>query len=287
MISSISKTLIFLTLLGLISPSSILAESDNKLSSCASLQKYYNSHSWENETIFSGFERRSITVHLDRKGAICEEGYIMQKSPLGILICSGYIFLRPGSIIWTHGSANQINRKSDYCRWGSESQFQEAKLRLQEENKQPEKVESNHQLISELEQKGDYIKIGELKNKQKDLVGALAAYDKAIVLNQKSALAYSGRSIVKAEQSDFIGAIADLDQAIRIDSTSPFLYHNRASMKQENNDKAGAIQDFQQAAQLYRKKGMTSDLEKVLKSLREIGVATSEKVRESLRRIGV
>jgi tetratricopeptide (TPR) repeat protein len=274
MLSFIYKILVFLTLLGFISPSGVLAESDDKLSSCTALQKYFNSRSWEEETVFSGFKRRRISIWADREGARCDSGYIMQKSPLGILVCSGYIEWRTFGNRWGYGPYGQLqeNVKSDYCRWGTEAQFQEAKLRLQEENKQSEKVEINNNLISELEKKGDYIKVGELKDEQKDFVGALVAYDKAIMLNPKSAIAYFGRSVVKAKQNDFTGAISDLDQAIKIDSTSPFLYHSRAFMKKENKDKTGAIQDFQQAAQLYRKKGMTADLEKVLESLREMGV---------------
>lgn len=271
MIASASKILMFLILIGLMKPSISLAKSEDKFSSCFALQKYFNSLSWEEETIFSGFERRYITVQDDRKGAYCEEGYIMQKSPLGILICSGYIFSRREST-WNYGPPRQTNRKSDYCRWGSENQFREARFRLQEQTQQQEKAENNYKLILELEKKGDYIKIAELKEEQKDLVGALAAYDKAIMINPKSAKAYSGRSVVKAEQNDFVGGISDLDQAIKIDSSSPFLYHNRAFMKQVNKDEAGAIQDFKQAAQLYRKKGMTTDLAKVLKTLQELGV---------------
>jgi tetratricopeptide (TPR) repeat protein len=272
MLSYTSKILMFLILLRLINPSASLANSENKLSSCTTLQKYYNSLNWEEETIFRGFERREITVHLDKMGAFCTGGYIFQKSPLGILVCRGYMLLRPGSVVWSHGSGNEINRKSDYCRWGTEDQFQEAKFSLQKETQQQEEIKGQHRLILELEQKGDYIKIAELKEKQKDLRGALAAYDKAIALSPKSAFAYSGRSIVKAEQNDFAGAISDLNQAIKIDSNSPFLYHNRASMKQENGDKNGAIQDFQEAAQLYRKRGLTGNLAKVIKSLKMLGV---------------
>jgi hypothetical protein len=99
-----------LTFTGLVSLSSVARATDYtpdnpapftdgiKFRDCADMQKYFNSLEWEiNDTVFSGFENQPKTDvqgepslrYITREQ--CFRGYRTQKSPLGTLVCYGYI----------------------------------------------------------------------------------------------------------------------------------------------------------------------------------------------------
>lgn len=85
---------------------------------------------------------------------------------------------------------------------------------------------------------------------QGDLTGAVADYDKAIVLDPKFAAAYFYRGLARAEQGDRARAIADYDKAIVLDPKGPAAYYNRGLVFQQQGDQTHAIADFEQVLRL-------------------------------------
>jgi hypothetical protein len=100
---------------------------DVPYNSCATMQAYFNSLNWDNKVSFRGFENRVFDSKTNYRGAtsnICSGGYITDTSPLGRLLCYGYIYqipverdgrLKP-SYYWSHGY-NSDSTKGDHCRW--------------------------------------------------------------------------------------------------------------------------------------------------------------------------
>jgi hypothetical protein len=96
-----------------------------KFANCAEMQAHFNSLQWEvDRTIFSGFEKREKkTIDAFITSETCFQGYKTEISPMGTLICAGYIERR--GILWK-GEASITNRynfhyakqtRRDSCRY--------------------------------------------------------------------------------------------------------------------------------------------------------------------------
>jgi tetratricopeptide (TPR) repeat protein len=87
------------------------------------------------------------------------------------------------------------------------------------------------------------------RNKLKDIQGALADYDQAIIINPKYSEVYFRRAQLKQNKlNDFSGALADYDQMIIINPKNPDIYYFRAALKEDKlNDFSGALADYDQA----------------------------------------
>jgi tetratricopeptide (TPR) repeat protein len=86
-----------------------------------------------------------------------------------------------------------------------------------------------------------------------DSKGALAFYDKAIMLNSKLSPAYLNRAQTERVLGDTTAALADCDKAIEIGGSPEFLtmtYTIRGALREELNDKKGAIADYTSALNL-------------------------------------
>jgi hypothetical protein len=88
-----------------------------KFATCATMQDYFNSLQWNvDETIFSGFEKRE-KENIDGWGdgrvtdERCFRGYRTEISPVGTLICAGYIERRGD---W-HNRASMIEYNFHYA----------------------------------------------------------------------------------------------------------------------------------------------------------------------------
>lgn len=86
-----------------------------------------------------------------------------------------------------------------------------------------------------------------------DSKGALAYYDKAIMLNSRLSPAYLNRAQTERALGDSAAALRDCDKAIEIGGSPEFLtmtYTVRGALKEELNDKQGAIADYTSALNL-------------------------------------
>jgi tetratricopeptide (TPR) repeat protein len=121
------------------------------------------------------------------------------------------------------------------------------------------------------------------QNQLNDVPGALSDYDLAIALNPKHANAYYNRGFLKEDKLNNVqGALSDYNRAISLDPKYADAYNNRGLLKSAKlNDKAGAIQDIRQAAKLFRARGQTQYLQKVLDFLRQLG-ATERSIGRNL-----
>ena len=92
-----------------------------------------------------------------------------------------------------------------------------------------------------------YIHRAAAKIDLKDHAGAIADYDRAILLDPNNAEAYSSRARAKYTLDDYAGAIADLDQSIARDPDNAIDWRFRGSLKIKLEDYAGAIADYDKA----------------------------------------
>lgn len=96
-----------------------------------------------------------------------------------------------------------------------------------------------------------YSNRGDLKKKIGDISGAIADYDKAILLKPDDiALLYSNRGLLKHQLGDLDGAITDYDQVISLNPDNAIIYNNRGYAKFTKGDRAGAIADYSKAVEL-------------------------------------
>lgn len=89
-----------------------------------------------------------------------------------------------------------------------------------------------------------------------DSKGALAYYDKAIMLNSRMSPAYLNRAQTHRTLGDTAAALEDCNKAIEIGGSPEFLtmtYTIRGTLKEELNDKKGAIADYTSALNLSSK----------------------------------
>jgi tetratricopeptide (TPR) repeat protein len=116
------------------------------------------------------------------------------------------------------------------------------------------KAENNRRrsIVQDLEKKGDYLSIGIFKEEYGDFTGAIAAYDRAIALNQEPKVSYFRRAKAREEKKDLSGAMADYNQAIVLNPQNPAAYIGRGELKQKLNDQAGASQDLNRGIQMLK-----------------------------------
>ena len=86
-----------------------------------------------------------------------------------------------------------------------------------------------------------YFAAGVSKYKSGDNQGALAAYDRAIQLNPRYALAYVNREVIRS-------VLRSPRKAIAIDPNYAQAYNNRGAAKDEVGAKRGAIADYDRAS---------------------------------------
>jgi tetratricopeptide (TPR) repeat protein len=107
---------------------------------------------------------------------------------------------------------------------------------------------SNHKKrqINKLVKASEYYSAGEEKYEEKDYQGALKDLNTAIALNPQHTCAYNTRGLVKEKLNDISGAIADYDRSILMgDEHVEYAYANRGRLKAEKlNDFHGALTDY-------------------------------------------
>jgi len=95
-----------------------------------------------------------------------------------------------------------------------------------------------------------YVDRGAAKHDKKDLIGAIADFDKAIEIRSDFADAYCWRGIARHNKGDLDGAISDFDRALELRSDYFNAFINRAIVKQDKGDVVGAISDCNRAIEV-------------------------------------
>jgi uncharacterized protein len=96
----------------------------------------------------------------------------------------------------------------------------------------------------------EYLKSGDVKANNDNLLGALEDYNQSLTLNSKYADAYFKRGNIKEKLFDILGALADYNNAISIDKQYGY-YEQRGLLKQDKlKDLLGAIEDFNQCIKI-------------------------------------
>jgi tetratricopeptide (TPR) repeat protein len=101
-----------------------------------------------------------------------------------------------------------------------------------------------------------YSNRGNVKRRKRDLEGALADYNHAILLDPKLAMAYNNRGTVELDRKDSAAALADYSRAVELDPKMAEAYLNRGSVEFGKKDDDGAFTDFSRAIELNASSGL-------------------------------
>lgn len=83
-----------------------------------------------------------------------------------------------------------------------------------------------------------------------DNLGAIDAYNRALVLNPNNALVYRSRGNAYARLNKSQRAIEDYNQALYLAPNDDLAYYNRGIIREKLGDRRGAFDDFQKSARL-------------------------------------
>jgi len=95
-----------------------------------------------------------------------------------------------------------------------------------------------------------YVDFGKANGARGDLDGAIAAFNEAIKIDPKYALAYYYRGLAHKLQNKFDDAVADYTQTIQINPEYAEAYYERGSLRGQQGDFDDAISDFSQVIKL-------------------------------------
>lgn len=124
--------------------------------------------------------------------------------------------------------------------------------------------------------------------KEKDIEGALADYNRAISLKPENPGFYFNRGLLYEFSGDIDSAVADYTQAIKLDPNHAKAFTNRGGLLRRRGDLMGALEDFNQAVRLapaspeaYASRGMLwfslKDLKKAAEDFKKaVAVAQSD-----------
>lgn len=90
-----------------------------------------------------------------------------------------------------------------------------------------------------------YNNSGIMKYSQKDYMGAMIDFNKAIEINPKNGTAYANRGQMKSDLGDYKGAIVDYNKSLEIGTEG--VYARRAYAKKALKNYKGAIEDYNKA----------------------------------------
>ncbi|WP_026104002.1 tetratricopeptide repeat protein [Anabaena sp. PCC 7108] len=104
--------------------------------------------------------------------------------------------------------------------------------------------------ICKFSQPNYYIRLGDDCFTQKDYIGAIGNYTKALELNPQVAKAYLRRGITRNELGNKPGAIEDYTQAIKINPNDALTYSVRGIAYFELGNNKSAVKDYTQAIKI-------------------------------------
>jgi tetratricopeptide (TPR) repeat protein len=208
---------------------------------------------------------------------------------------SGFVFLNSpvaqATIIYP--KSNQISgnlytqqhhhqREQDYIgyrRWEEAARQQAEYNRQQNELARLERIrqaqESARNSIPELENRRDYLALGQAWRTLEEWDKSLDAANKAVAVYPNIVGGYTLRASLRKRLNDVEGALADYDQAIVIEPDYHGYYRLRGKLK-KSFDRDGAIQDFRMAMKVVRVDNRfnlirDSELKNLAKELQSLG----------------
>jgi tetratricopeptide (TPR) repeat protein len=95
-----------------------------------------------------------------------------------------------------------------------------------------------------------FINRGQAQARKGTLDAAIADYDKAISLDPNSAVAYNNRGFARVKKGDFDAAIVDLERAIALNPTDAFAYNNRGMALAGKGNLDDAMADYDKSIAL-------------------------------------
>jgi tetratricopeptide (TPR) repeat protein len=142
-----------------------------------------------------------------------------------------------------------------YRRWEEAARKQAEYDRQQEELARLERVRqsqaSARQSIPDLESKKDYLALGHAWRTLEEWDKSLDAANKAIIAYPNVVRGYTLRASLRVRLKDILGAIADYDRAIALEPNFHGYYQLRGELK-KSFDRYGAIQDYRMAMKVIR-----------------------------------
>jgi tetratricopeptide (TPR) repeat protein len=142
-----------------------------------------------------------------------------------------------------------------YRRWEEAARKQAEYDRQQEELARLERVRqsqaSARQSIPDLESKKDYLALGHAWRTLEEWDKSLDAANKAIIAYPNVERGYTLRASLRVRLKDILGAIADYDRAIALEPNFHGYYQLRGELK-KSFDRYGAIQDYRMAMKVIR-----------------------------------
>ncbi|HAC64298.1 MAG TPA: hypothetical protein DCF68_12345 [Cyanothece sp. UBA12306] len=108
------------------------------------------------------------------------------------------------------------------------------------------------------------------KGIQGDYQGAIADFNKVIIINPYEITAYHNRGIAYIRLENYSQAIADFNYALLLDDQLAEVYLERAKVHLILNNQTKARSDLQIAAELFKKQGNTYSYQETQTLLRQI-----------------
>jgi tetratricopeptide (TPR) repeat protein len=152
----------------------------------------------------------------------------------------------------------------------AEAYFEQGNAKSQAGNKKGAIADYDRAIILKPKYPEAYYNRGNTKSELGDKQGAITDYDRAIILKPKYPEAYYNRGNTKSELGDKQGAITDYDRAIILKPKYPEAYANRGVSESELGNKQGAITHTRKAAELFRQQGRMDLYQKAIDFLKTL-----------------
>lgn len=92
--------------------------------------------------------------------------------------------------------------------------------------------------------------LGNAKSNNLDYMGAMQAYNKAVMIDPGKSIAFNNRGNLKAKQGHFDPALDDFNEAIRLDPNYADAYNNRGLTYEKTGQLDKALMDFEKVSAL-------------------------------------
>ena len=128
------------------------------------------------------------------------------------------------------------------------------------------------EILAENSSANDYFQKGVALVKKQDLVGAEAAFRKAIEINPNFAEAYANLGSILANQNKLEEAISNFENAVRLKPNVAVLHYLLGRALYEQNRPKEAVEPLKKARDLFKQQGQNQEAETIERVLKETGL---------------